>query len=355
MPEISVIVPVYNTASRLPRCVESILAQTFPDFELILVDDGSTDDSPALCDHYAAADPRVRVIHQENQGVSLARNAGLDAATGTYICFADSDDSAEPNLLETARIQMLLGADMTVFRCQTEENGQMIRLSDHLFGTFTLAEPRDRLRFLLHTLLPCRIGWEVWNRMFVRERIERYRLRFPAHQDFGEDLYFCLCYCAHGSRVVSLPDCLYRYHRHSASIMARNSGRLNLNAMNELSKAAERFLRGCGDCPELLAGFPAVHAMLIYNELCRCRALLNGKGSAYRKLILDNVDDTDYFLAMLRQFLPHAHWIAGSMSPGQLLELKSAFRYLLDGSYTRFRLRNRLICLVFMGRHGKRS
>lgn len=78
MPEISVIVPVYNAGKYLARCVESILAQTFTDFELILVDDGSTDNSPVLCDHFAGRDSRVKVIHQKNAGVSAARNAGLD-------------------------------------------------------------------------------------------------------------------------------------------------------------------------------------------------------------------------------------------------------------------------------------
>ena len=92
MPEISVIVPVYNVEPYLHRCVDSILAQTFTDFELILVDDGSPDGCPAICDEYAAKDCRVRVIHQENGGLSSARNAGLDIAAGNYFAFIDSDD-----------------------------------------------------------------------------------------------------------------------------------------------------------------------------------------------------------------------------------------------------------------------
>lgn len=92
MPEISVIVPVYNTGKYLARCVESILAQTFTDFELILVDDGSTDNSPVLCDHFAGRDSRVKVIHQKNAGVSAARNAGINTSCSDWICFVDSDD-----------------------------------------------------------------------------------------------------------------------------------------------------------------------------------------------------------------------------------------------------------------------
>ena len=89
MPEVSVIVPVYKVEAYLRRCVDSILAQTFTDFELILVDDGSPDNCGAICDEYAEKDNRVRVIHKENGGVSSARNAGLDAAAGNYICFVE--------------------------------------------------------------------------------------------------------------------------------------------------------------------------------------------------------------------------------------------------------------------------
>lgn len=92
MPKISVIVPVYNTEKYLRRCIDSILAQTFTDFELLLVDDGSKDNSGAICDEYAKKDPRVRVFHKENGGVSSARNLGLDEAKGEWIAFVDSDD-----------------------------------------------------------------------------------------------------------------------------------------------------------------------------------------------------------------------------------------------------------------------
>ena len=95
---ISVIVPVYNVESYLPRCVDSILAQTYPSLEIILVDDGATDNSGAICDAYGAKDSRITVIHKANGGLSSARNAGLDAAQGEYIAFVDSDDWIEPEM-----------------------------------------------------------------------------------------------------------------------------------------------------------------------------------------------------------------------------------------------------------------
>lgn len=102
MAAISIIVPVYKVEPYLRRCVDSILVQTFADFELILVDDGSPDNCPAICDEYAAKDSRVRVIHQENSGVSAARNAGLDALSpdSEWITFVDSDDWVNEEYLE---------------------------------------------------------------------------------------------------------------------------------------------------------------------------------------------------------------------------------------------------------------
>ena len=95
MPKISIIVPVYKVEKYLNRCLDSIIAQTFSAWECILVDDGSPDKSGIICDEYVARDSRFVVIHQENAGVSFARNAGLDIAQGEYICFVDSDDWVE--------------------------------------------------------------------------------------------------------------------------------------------------------------------------------------------------------------------------------------------------------------------
>lgn len=100
MPEVSIIVPVYKVESYLRRCVDSILAQTFQDFELILVDDGSPDNCPAICDEYAQKDNRIHVIHKENGGLSSARNAGICKAVGQYVMFCDSDDTVDPRWCE---------------------------------------------------------------------------------------------------------------------------------------------------------------------------------------------------------------------------------------------------------------
>lgn len=98
--KISIIVPVYNTAKYLPNCFDSIIAQTYTDYEVIAVDDGSTDGSAAICDQYAERDSRFRVVHKSNEGVSVARNIGIDNASGQYLAFFDSDDTILPTMLE---------------------------------------------------------------------------------------------------------------------------------------------------------------------------------------------------------------------------------------------------------------
>lgn len=113
---ISVIVPVYKAEEFLDRCVSSILNQTYKDLELILVDDGSPDGCPEMCDRYALADPRVKVIHKKNGGVSTARNAGLDAATGDYIAFVDSDDWIEPEMYQKM-MEAAMAHDCDVVMC----------------------------------------------------------------------------------------------------------------------------------------------------------------------------------------------------------------------------------------------
>ena len=118
---ISIIVPVYNTEKYLRRCIDSVLAQTYQDFELLLIDDGSKDSSGAICDEYAAQDARVRVFHKENGGVSSARNVGLDNARGEWITFVDADDWIESDMLE-----LLLR--------KGEETGADIVMGDLLFA-----------------------------------------------------------------------------------------------------------------------------------------------------------------------------------------------------------------------------
>lgn len=132
MPKVSVIVPVYNTEKYLPRCIDSILAQTFTDFELILINDGSTDNSGAICDEYALKDSRIIVIHNENEGANAARRDGVKIANGEWITFVDSDDTIPYNSIEilinntSDNIDIVIGQIFKTKRC-----AEILSISDY--------------------------------------------------------------------------------------------------------------------------------------------------------------------------------------------------------------------------------
>ena len=132
MPKISVVVPVYNVEKYLSVCINSVLSQTFTDFELILVDDGSTDKGGDICDEYEKKDNRIRVIHQKNQGVSAARNAGIDLSIGEYLIFIDSDDTIDKNCLSILYKNLIIeNADISL--CAYKKiynNGKTFSIND---------------------------------------------------------------------------------------------------------------------------------------------------------------------------------------------------------------------------------
>lgn len=204
MPEVSIIVPVYRVEPYLRKCVDSILTQTLTDLELILIDDGSPDNCGAICDEYARQDARVLVIHQQNAGVSAARNAGLDAARGDYIGFVDSDDWIEPEMYATMlRTAKESGADVVVCGvrfCGTDGSTSYTAhtASESYTGDTLVGE-------LFHC--PCRIGGGIWNKIFRASTVKK--LHFPESRKIGEDwvfLFYALQACRTG---IQIPHILY--------------------------------------------------------------------------------------------------------------------------------------------------
>ena len=226
-PAISIIVPVYKTERFLPACIASIQAQTFADFELILVDDGSPDSCPALCDAAAAKDSRIRVIHKKNGGQSTARNAGLDAAHGEWIAFVDSDDTITPDYCAKlyAAVQAT-GAQMAVCNYrQVDESGQPLK-EQYLH---VRAEVLDQKQALEHcTLLPYMV---VWNKLFHAAIFETLRFR---ENLIYEDTILMAQAIEQTEKVVNIPDQMYLYRKVRGSTMnskvtLRNLDRVEAN------------------------------------------------------------------------------------------------------------------------------
>lgn len=207
-PKISVIVPVYNVEKYLLRCVDSILVQTLTDFELLLIDDGSTDNSGAICDGYAAKDSRIRVFHKPNGGVSSARNLGLDNARGEWITFADSDDYVYPNWLENYNIGKIdEDIDLTIQGVWTDKplNNLVHKLTYSLGFEGSVTDAIQRLN-------DSYIFGYLWIKIFRRNVIDAFNLRFDEGLNFLEDEMWMIEYLSHSQRVVAYDRIGYFYH-----------------------------------------------------------------------------------------------------------------------------------------------
>ncbi len=214
MPQISVIVPVYKVEQYLDDCIQSILNQTFSDFELILVDDGSPDNCGAMCDRYAEKDSRVKVIHQENQGLSGARNSGLDAARGEYVTFVDSDDVIHPCFLEILQRSMEKQTDLAVCRFREFTDGENPDVS--IFRASPSGQPFDARSAVIRLYEgSLSVPVNAWGKLFRRSLIGN--LRFPLGR-LHEDQAFTPYVCYRARRIMSVDAPLYYYRMRPASI-----------------------------------------------------------------------------------------------------------------------------------------
>lgn len=216
MPQISVIVPVYNVEPYLRKCIDSILNQSFTDFELILVDDGSTDRSGAICDEYVQMNARVRVFHTPNQGVSAARNWGLDQALGEWITFVDSDDWVEERYL-SCFFQTELGPKAIVYQnricdCTAYRRGNKFAFSYDDVSFDALG--------IMHAILEYKILSDsyVTAKMFNKEVIRQYGIRFCEDISLAEDMLFVRHYFYYVEEVHIRSLAAYHYMQRPSSL-----------------------------------------------------------------------------------------------------------------------------------------
>lgn len=219
---ISIIVPVYNVARYLPECLDSILTQTEPNWEAILVDDGSTDISGAICDDYAAKDSRFRVIHKENGGAASAKNAGLDAAEGEYVAFIDSDDWVDPDWLEKMLSALeSSGADVAEcdftkeYRTYTEPGNT----GSYSAGVFSAQE-------YLGIYLS---NWSCslfWNKVFKRKLTQN--IRFRKERRCIDDEFYTYKVLSHAKKIVRIEDALHHYRQRASGAVTSSKNRLQI-------------------------------------------------------------------------------------------------------------------------------
>lgn len=221
---ISVIVPVYKVEAYLDHCVQSIVDQSYKNLEIILVDDGSPDNCPAMCDAWAKKDSRVKVIHKQNGGLSDARNAGLKIASGEYIALIDSDDIVDINML-TLLYQALEKSNTDIAECDYVkfENSQPDFSAG--VGSVTVFDSKDALRELLREQ---NFRYTAWNKLYRREIFTQ--LQFEVGK-LHEDVFFTYQAFGLANRVVKLDAPLYGYRQRSGSIMGSAFSLRNLDSL----------------------------------------------------------------------------------------------------------------------------
>lgn len=224
-PTVSIIVPIYNAEKHLARCIDSILNQEYTDFELLLVNDGSTDSCGSICDSYAEQDSRIRVIHKENTGVSDSRNQAIDLARGTYLQFLDSDDWITPDATKLfVRAAEEHGCDLVIAdfyrvvgerlsqKGDIEEDSVMTREE---FASHMMENPADFYYGVL------------WNKLYRREIVEKYRLRMDVTISWCEDFMFNLEYIRHGEAFYALHAPIYYYVKTKGSLASQGTSITN--------------------------------------------------------------------------------------------------------------------------------
>lgn len=234
--KISIIVPVYNVEKYLARCINSILAQDFEKLEIILVDDGSTDNSGLICDEYSVKYTNIKVIHKENQGLGFARNSGLDVAQGKYIMFVDSDDYLESNSVKTLYTDLITNnADTCIGGCKRICNKKETIMKNPSIGTVYKGEEikREVLSKMIGALPDGSdsLMMSVWRVLFSRDIIENNNLKFPSEREYiSEDIIFDILYYCYAKKVVMSEDCGYCYCDNEGTLTTRyNPNRFDMH------------------------------------------------------------------------------------------------------------------------------
>lgn len=217
---VSVVVPIYNVERYIDRCLKSITEQTYKNLQIILVDDGSLDNCPKICDAWAKKDSRIKVIHKQNQGLGLARKSGYEASEGKYIFFFDSDDYVAKNLVERCvTTAKEYDVDTVLYgRNDVYPNGEIRpgrKITEKIF------EGKDIKELLLPGLFDYGFGCGVsqWSKMFSTDIIRKNAIRFESEREVtSEDAMFCLEYFSKSSSAAIIPENLYYYQKNNSSL-----------------------------------------------------------------------------------------------------------------------------------------
>lgn len=285
--KVSIIVPVYNAEAHLEECVASLRQQTHPALEILLIDDGSTDQSLALCRRFAGEDSRIRVLHHENRGPSATRNRGLAEATGDYIVFSDADDRMEPDAVEAMlaaaldqRAQLVIGA-YARFR-----DGETADFSQHRITPYSMALffGSRELGLLFAEARTSLAAVSIWAKLYDAGIIRREGITFPEDVNYEEDCCFNLQYYRHVERAVALNRIVYHYRQVSTSLSKSYRPQI-LEHQLAGYRLRSQFLTEQG-APEALPALKTI-MLIVFTTACKRIAIsgIKNKADAYAALV----------------------------------------------------------------------
>lgn len=262
----SIIIPVYNAETTLRRCLDSLVSQQFSDYELLLINDGSTDGSDCICQEYAAVYPQIRYFPKENGGVSSARNLGLKQAQGGYILFVDSDDYVAENYFAH------------IFDALAQETPDLLLFGYRSFGgasaewnTGTFSENTElKIAGQISTALRQYLFSSLWSKVFRRRIIEENGLHFDESLAIGEDQAFIFDYAMHIRSIASIPDTLYHVDVSGEDSLSRKRRDYLTEQLIEVNRRMADALRGSGHSPQARKIYEAALAWVVYRSAYSC-------------------------------------------------------------------------------------
>ena len=235
---VSIIIPVFNAKDLVVKCIDSILKQKYTALDVVIIDDGSDEETRLLCDSYIKIDSRVRVFHKKNEGVSIARNYGISQAKGDIITFCDADDYYDPGWI-AALMQAYneSGADIVSGNyIKKRFDGQLIPLNRYSDSIINIRKETDHFDFICNRVFKNKEIWSVWSHLYVKEIIDENHIEFcEQSENFAEDLAFNLEYLLYVNKVHTISYAGYYYVDHQNSMMNKTLQVYKLNAMNENS------------------------------------------------------------------------------------------------------------------------
>lgn len=287
---ISVIVPVYNVQEHLRKCVESLVKQTYSPVEIILVDDGSTDDSPVLCDQFAEMYDNIFVFHRNNSGPSAARNFGIGKAKGEFLAFCDSDDWMEDNALETMHAPMVrYNLDLTMgayarFEDGNDYDSSMHRITKHPLVIFS---NKQELASLFSSPATSLAGVSAWAKLYRTCIIRENSIQFPEDVNYEEDCCFNLQYYRHIRDAGAVHACVYHYRQQITSLSKGYRSSAFPMLVNGFNRRRD-FMTEIG-MDSLMQSLNVVFLLVIMNILKRieiAKLSRSEKREEFRKLLL---------------------------------------------------------------------